>query len=282
MLHNFIHWDLNPEIIRIGGFGLRYYSLLFVSGIILGYLLLKKIYTLENIHLQQLDKLSIFVILGTVIGARLGHCLFYEPNYYLKFPLEIILPFHGTIGKDFQFVGYQGLASHGGAIGILLAVFIYSRKFKQPDLWILDRLAIVVALAGFFIRMGNFMNSEIIGSPSSVPWAIIFERVDYIPRHPAQLYEAFSYLIIFGFMYFYYRKKKANSPKGLLFGIFLISIFSVRFILEFLKESQVGFEKNMLLNMGQILSIPFIIAGIALVARSWLNPTDQFNPNLKI
>lgn len=274
MTLNYIHWNIDPVIFNIGGLGIRYYSLLFVSGLILGYLILKEIYRLENISIEQLDKLALYVFLGTIIGARLGHCLFYEPGYYLKHQLEIILPFQGTIGKNFKFTGYQGLASHGGAIGIFLAVFLYVRKYKQSLLWVLDRLAIVVALSGCCIRLGNFMNSEIIGSPSTVPWAIIFDRVDNIPRHPAQLYEASSYLLIFGsLIILYFRKIKILKP-GFLFGIFLITLFSVRFLLEFLKENQEGFENGMHLNMGQILSIPFILIGLVLVFRRKSNPNQ--------
>jgi prolipoprotein diacylglyceryl transferase len=265
MILSFIHWDINPEIFKIGGFALRYYSLLFVSGLIFGYLILKKIYIFENIPLVQLDKLAIYVFLGTIIGARLGHCLFYEPGYYLHHPWEIILPFHGTIGKNFEFTGYQGLASHGGAIGVFLAVYLYTRKYKQPLLWILDRLAIVAALAGCCIRLGNFMNSEIIGSATNFPWAIVFDRVDNIPRHPAQLYEALSYLLIFISLLSLYFKRNANIKQGFLFGIFLIALFSMRFIMEFLKENQEGFENGMWLNMGQLLSIPFILIGIFLL-----------------
>ena len=268
MLSNFIHWNLNPEIFNIEGFALRYYSLLFVSGLILGYLILRKIYRLEQIPIEKLDKLAIYVFVGTIVGARLGHCLFYEPDYYLKHPLDIILPFRGTPGIDFRFTGYQGLASHGGAIGVFLAVYLYARKYKQSLLWVFDRLVIVVALAGCCIRLGNFMNSEIIGSPSNLPWAIIFERVDNIPRHPAQLYEALSYLVIFGSLITLNFKKATSLKPGFMFGIFLIALFSMRFLLEFLKENQEGFENNMLLNMGQILSIPFIIAGILLIFRS--------------
>jgi prolipoprotein diacylglyceryl transferase len=271
MMLNFIHWDINPEIFRVGGFALRYYSVLFVSGIVIAYFMLKRICKIENVSIQQLDRLTLYVVIGTVLGARLGHCLFYEPGYYLKHPLEILLPFQGEIGKDFKFSGYQGLASHGGAIGVLLAVYIYSRKSKQPVLWVLDRMAIVVPLVGFFIRLGNFMNSEIIGSPSSVPWAVIFNRVDDIPRHPAQLYEAFSYLVIFGFLFIFYLQKKEKLPKGMLFGLFLVAVFTVRFMLEFLKENQVRFENDMVLNMGQLLSIPFIIAGIAFIIKSRQN-----------
>jgi prolipoprotein diacylglyceryl transferase len=273
MISTFFHWDINPEIINTGGFALRYYSLFFVTGLISGYLILKKIYKLESVPVEKLDRLAIYVFLGTIIGARLGHCLFYEPVYYLKHPLEVILPFQGTIGKDFKLTGYQGLASHGGAIGVFLAVFLYSRKYKQPLLWVLDRLAIVVALAGCCIRLGNFMNSEIIGSASSVPWAIVFDRVDNIPRHPAQLYEALSYLIIFGSMFILYFRKKGKLKPGFLFGIFLIVLFSMRFLLEFLKENQEGFENGMLLNMGQLLSIPFILIGIAILFKK--KPNSQ-------
>ncbi|MDQ6762180.1 MAG: prolipoprotein diacylglyceryl transferase, partial [Bacteroidota bacterium] len=171
------------------------------------------------------------------------------------------LPFKITNGS-FELTGYEGLASHGGAIGILIAVALYCRKYKQSFLWVIDRLVIVVALAGFCIRVGNFFNSEIIGKPTNLAWGIIFERVDLIPRHPAQLYEAFSYLFIFGLLWFIYKKKGLLLPKGFLFGLFLVLVFVARFIIEFAKENQEPFEATLPLNLGQILSIPFMLVGL--------------------
>ena len=189
-----IVWNIDPEIIRIGGFSLRYYSLFFVVAFLLGYSIINKIYNEEKLQSDLVNKLLIYVIAGTIIGARLGHTLFYEFVYYKHHLLEIFLPFRIGNGK-FELTGYRGLASHGGAIGILIAIWIYSRNTKLKFLWILDRLVIVVALGGFFIRLGNFFNSEILGSATDMPWAVVFARVDLVPRHPAQLYEAFSYLL---------------------------------------------------------------------------------------
>ena len=203
----------------------------------------------------------LYVVIGTLAGARLGHTLFYEFGYYKNHLLEIILPFRITNGQ-FELSGYQGLASHGGAIGILLAVALYCRKYKQSFLWIMDRLVIVVALSGFFIRVGNFFNSEIIGKPTNLSWGVIFERVDLIPRHPAQLYEAFSYLFIFGLLWLIYKRKGITLSRGFLFGLFLVLVFAARFIIEFAKEIQEPFEAALLLNLGQILSLPFILVGL--------------------
>ena len=259
----YINWNIDPEIFRIGGFALRYYSVMFVFAFVFSYLLLSKIYKKENISQTLLYTLSFYVFIGTLVGARLGHTLFYEFGYYKDNLLEIILPFKITNGK-FELTGYQGLASHGGAIGIIVAVALYCRKYKQSFLWIMDRLGIVVALSGFFIRLGNLFNSEIIGKPTTVPWAFIFERVDPIPRHPSQLYESVLYLGIFTVLYFLY-KKACRYRNGFLFGCFLALLFSVRFLVEFTKENQEAFEAALAINMGQILSIPFIVVGIYLM-----------------
>jgi phosphatidylglycerol:prolipoprotein diacylglycerol transferase len=250
----FVNWNINPEIFRIGGFALRYYSLMFLAAFYFSYRILSKIYNKENIQVILLNKLFLYVFIGTLVGARLGHTLFYEFGYYKNHLLEIILPFRIQNGK-FEFTGYQGLASHGGAIGILLAVALYCKKYKQSFFWVIDRLVIVVALSGFFIRLGNLFNSEIIGKPTDLPWAFVFERVDFIPRHPAQLYEAFFYLVIFCTLWMIYNKRWQQFKKGFLFGVFLILLFSVRFMIEFLKENQESFETRLLINMGQILSL---------------------------
>lgn len=264
MCYLYINWNIDPEIFRIGGFALRYYSIMFAFAFIGSYIILSKIYIKEKVSIQLLNKLVIFVFLGTLIGARLGHTLFYEFDYYKDHLLEIILPFRIADGK-FELTGYQGLASHGGAIGILLAVVLYCRKYKQSFLWIMDRLGIVAALSAFFIRLGNLFNSEIIGKPTNVSWAFIFEKVDAIPRHPAQLYEAILYLAIFLILWFMYRAKANKTTNGFLFGCFLVMLFSVRFLVEFAKENQESFENSMLVNMGQILSIPFVLAGLYLM-----------------
>jgi prolipoprotein diacylglyceryl transferase len=197
------------------------------------------------------------MVVGTVIGARLGHCLFYEPEYYLSNPLLILKVWEG------------GLASHGAAVGILLALYLLSRKIKKPYLWILDRVVIVVALAGFCIRMGNLMNSEIYGNVTNLPWGFIFAREnETLAKHPTQIYEGLSYLAIFFLLYFIFIRKAKSLKPGYIFGLFLILLFSVRFIIEFIKEPQVGFEANMALNMGQLLSIPFILTGFYLLYRA--------------
>lgn len=256
MIISSIFWNVSPEIMKLGPFSLRWYGLLFALAFVFGYLILNKIYTLEKKSQADLEQLSIYVILGTVIGARLGHCLFYDPAYYLSHPIEIIKVWEG------------GLASHGAAIGILIAIYLVSQKQKDKSmLWILDRLVIVVALGGALIRLGNLFNSEIIGRPADVPWAFIFARVDDIPRHPSQLYESIFYLITFAVLYFTYLRTNKKTLPGYLFGLAIVMIFGFRFIVEFLKENQSPFEKGMILDMGQILSIPFIIAGLIFMFR---------------
>lgn len=268
MLFNYIHWDIDPEIINLfGTISLRYYSLLFLMGLFLGYMIVRKMYLKEKLPVENLEKLSVYVFAGTIIGARLGHCLFYDPAYYLAHPLEIILPFQGKIGVNFHFTGYQGLASHGGAIGVLLAIIMYS-KSSGTNLWfILDKIAVATPLAGAFIRLGNLMNSEIIGHETDVPWAFIFERVDRLPRHPTQLYEALAYLAIFFMMKYAYNRLYAKKEDGFLFGIFLILLFSARILIEFFKINQESFENGLFLNMGQLLSIPFVLGGIIILLK---------------
>jgi len=196
-------------------------------------------------------------VVGTIVGARLGHCLFYEPGYYLRHPLEIIAVWQG------------GLASHGGALGVLIALYLYSRKHPdQPFLWLLDRIAVPTALGACLIRLGNLFNSEIIGVPTHVPWAFVFERVDPIPRHPSQLYESICYAGVFVMLLFLYRRYRAQTPAGLLLGAFLVAIFTARFLLEFVKERQEAYTLNIPLNVGQWLSLPFILAGAVLLWRA--------------
>ncbi len=262
----YIKWNINPEIFRIGGFAIRYYSLMFAAAFYFSYRILSKIYKRESVSVHLLDKLAIFIVHGTLIGARLGQVFFYEFGYYKNHLLEIILPFSMQQG-NFEWTGYQGLASHGGAIGILIALGWYCKKYRQSFLWVIDRLVIVVALSGFFIRVGNLFNSEIIGRPAHVFWAFIFERVDFIPRHPAQLYEAICYLIIFFVLWHIYNKRGLQLKQGFLFGLFLVLVFSVRFLIEFLKANQEAFESALPINMGQILSIPFILVGLYFVFR---------------
>ena len=265
MTLNFIHWNLDPEIINVFGISIRYYGLFFVSGLILSIYILGWIYKRENIPPEHLEKLSIYSMIGIIVGARLGHCLFYEPSYYLSHPLEMILPITFPSGGGVKFIGFQGLASHGGALGELIALYFYSRKTKHSIVDTLDLTAVVAGLAGVFIRLGNFMNSEIIGMPTTKPWGVIFERVDNLPRHPTQLYEAISYFIIFAIMMILYKKMRDKLKNGLFFGLLLVLIFTARFIIEFVKEDQVGFEDGMTFNMGQLLSLPYIAVGIGFI-----------------
>ena len=255
-----IHWNVDPEIVRIGFFSLRYYSLLFMLSFLIGIYIMRWIFKQEHKNPDDVDSLLIYTLFGTVIGARLGHCLFYDPIYYLSDPIRILKVWEG------------GLASHGAAIGILYAIYLYTKKHKdQPYLWLMDRVVITVALAAFFIRLGNLFNSEILGKATNVPWAFVFDRVDNVPRHPSQLYEAFAYLIIFIVIFSIYKKYKANLPHGLIFGIFLIGIFGFRIFVEFYKENQSAFEAGMILDMGQILSIPLVLAGFYFVYRAKKN-----------
>jgi phosphatidylglycerol:prolipoprotein diacylglycerol transferase len=262
MILNYIHWNPDPEIVNIFGISIRYYGLLFVSGLILSICILGWVYKRENIPSEHLEKLSIFGMIGILAGARLGHCLFYEPSYYLSHPLEMILPITFPPGGGVKFIGYQRLASHGGALGLLIALYFYSRKTKHSMIDTLDLIGVVAALECGFIKLGNFMNSEIIGIPTTKPWGVIFERVDNLPRHPTQLYEAISCFIIFTIMVILYKKMRDRLKNGLLFGLVLILGFTARFMIEFVKENQVGFENGMTLNMGQLLSLPYIFAGI--------------------
>ena len=259
-----INWNLDPVIYWITEtFPLKYYGLFFMTGILFAHYVAKRIYIKENIPIENLEKLFIYVVVGILLGARLGHCLFYDPSYYFANPVEILLPIK-KIGDTYQFIGFQGLASHGGTIGVLIAIGIYCKKYKTNFLSVLDRIALVSPIVAAFIRFGNFMNSEIYGKPTNGNWGVVFQRDDLIPRHPTQLYEAFSYVLIFGILMLIYKKKKIKA-NGLILGVALILIFSARFIIEFFKENQVDFENGMLINMGQILSIPFIIIGLILI-----------------
>jgi len=246
-----IPWDVNPEIFRIGSFAVRWYGLLFASAFLVGYIIMNKIFKNENLSDTALDRLTIYMAVGVIVGARLGHCFFYEPGYYLSHPLEIFMIWKG------------GLASHGAAIGILLAIWYFVRKEKKDYTWAIDRIAIVVALAGLFIRTGNLMNSEIYGVETTLPWGFVFLRDGQsVPKHPTQIYEGLSYFLIFLLLYTIYWRKKGEHIQGLLISLACILIFTARFFIEFIKEDQVpNVEAGMRLNIGQWLSIPFIILG---------------------
>ncbi len=249
-----MEWNIEPQIVSFGALQIRYYGLLFALGFILGYRSMVQMYTAEGRSTKDLDLLLYMLIGGTLIGARLGHCLFYEPDYFLANPIEILYVWRG------------GLASHGGATGVLIAIWWYTRlRPDQPVLWLMDRLAYPIALTGAFIRLGNFFNSEILGKPADVPWAIRFTRVDDQPRHPSMLYESAAYFGLYLFLRYLMKKFPNRLPQGLIPGIFLVWVFLARFLIEFTKENQEAWEAGMVLNMGQLLSIPMILLGLGFI-----------------
>ncbi|MDR1553119.1 MAG: prolipoprotein diacylglyceryl transferase [Prevotellaceae bacterium] len=261
-----INWNVDPVMFSLGSIQIRYYSMCWALCFLVSYIIFIKIFKKEKLKRDILDKLTInYVIPFTFIGARLGHCLFYEGAYYLKYPWEIILPIH-----DGKFIGYAGLASHGAAFGILLALWLFCRKYKKPFIWSLDRIAIAVPVAGAIVRFGNLMNSEIYGHATNLPWGFVFVRAgETAPAHPAQIYEMLAYILLFAVLYYLFFKKDFGIRKpGLIFGLFLTGLFTARFLIEFVKEIQVDFERQMSLNMGQWLSLPFIIAGIIILVYS--------------
>lgn len=258
-----IHWNPDPELFRIGSLSIRYYGLLWIIGIILAYYVVQQQYRDRKIAEEKFDPLLFYCFFGILIGARLGHCLFYQPDYYLHHFLEMILPIHFLPDGNWKFTGYEGLASHGGTLGLIIALWLYCRKTKMHYMDVLDMIAVATPITACCIRLANLMNSEIIGKVSDVPWAFVFERVDLQPRHPAQLYEAIAYFIFFLVMIFLYKRKSADEyHRGFFFGLCLTEIFTFRFFIEFLKENQVNFEDNMTFNMGQWLSVPFVIIGL--------------------
>ena len=287
----------NPsEGLHLGFITLRIYSLMFVVAFALGYYIMKKIFIKENEDLEKLDTLFIWTVLATLLGARLGHVFFYQWEYFRNNPLEILLPFR--FQPHFEFTGFQGLASHGAAIAIIVTIYFYSKNvIKRPMLWVLDRVVIPVACGAIFVRIGNFFNSEIVGTITQSKFGIRFVRDFYtaqdavtktqiqdpdsaynaivheprfadllaqVPaKHPAQLYESISYIAVFFILYFLYWKTNAKQKHGLIFGVFLILLWTVRFIVEFVKERQGGIEDSLgLFTTGQWLSIPFILIGL--------------------
>ena len=271
---DFITWTADPAIFSIFSREIRWYGLFFAIGFLIGYQIEDKIFKHDKAPEGWVDKIFIYTIIATVIGARLGHCLFYGWDYYSQHPIEILKIWEG------------GLASHGGAIGIIIAILIYSKKVTHKNpLWAFDRLVIPTALVGALIRMGNLMNHEIYGHPTHLPWGFRFienitawrqgmEPIFSAPSHPTQIYEALCYFIIFLLLMYMYWKKNAGQRQGLIFGVFLVGVFFSRFCIEFLKNNQEEFEENMILNMGQLLSIPFVIFGIYLIIRSLKPPID--------
>ena len=264
-------WDVHPTLFTIGPVEVRYYGLMWALGFIISAYIISNIMKREGYPEKTFDSFFWYALLSTVIGSRLGHCLFYAPGYYLTHPIEIL------------YIHQGGMASHGAAVGLLVGLWLFSRKNKIPYIWSLDRIGILVAISGALVRIGNFMNSEIFGRPTSLPWGVEFVLSNEwntlykgLPCHPTQLYEALAYLIIFVvFLWLYYRKNLAQRRPGAMFGIFLIALFGIRFLIEFIENPQEDFEVGMILNMGQLLSIPFIVAGCVLLYRAYRAPEKK-------
>ena len=276
----YILW--NPDVVAFsfGPVEVRWYSLLWCIGLFAVYQLMHYLFKEQKLSEDKFEPMFLYCFLGILIGARLGHCLFYEPEYYLSRPMEMILPMRKFADGEWHFTGYEGLASHGGTLGLMIAIILYSRNVKLNLMHVLDNVAIVTPICACAIRLGNLMNSEIIGHPTDVPWAFVFERVDMLPRHPGQLYEALCYAMFFFIGWFIYRlslKKEtmerytSNARKplvdirvgsGFYFGLCLFLIFLSRIFIELTKENQVDFESGMMFNMGQLLSVPFVVLGL--------------------
>ena len=278
MIYNKIKWEPSETIFKIGDFGIHYYSLMFVLAFTIGYYLMKRMFNKEKISEEFIEPLLVYVVFSTLIGARLGEVFFYNWDYYSNHLIEILLPirkkenggFLFGLLNNYEFIGFRGLASHGASIGIILGLYIYQRKYNyKPLLWLLDRLSIPVCLGAFFVRIGYFFNSEIVGKYTGNNFGVIFiNRGETLPRHPTQLYESFGYLILFLILNYLYKNRENNN--GYLFGIFLSTMFTIRFIVEFLKESQGGFESKLtLFSTGQWLSIPMILSGLFIIIYSF-------------
>ena len=249
-------WNVDPIAFSFGSIRVFWYGIFFATAILSGLQYMKWVYKKEGKDVDELENMFIYIVIGIVVGARLGHCFFYNPAFYLAHPMKIFAVWEG------------GLASHGGGLGVIIALWLFTKKYKLNFLWLIDRIAIPTALFGFFVRMGNLMNSEIIGKPTEVSWAIVFSRIDSLPRHPTQLYEAFSYLVIFFVLTYIYTKKKTLLNNGFLFGLFLVLIFSTRFMIEFVKVKQAAYSSEISLTTGQDLSIPFLLIGVFLIVWS--------------
>ncbi len=267
MILQSINWNPNIELFSIGSFSIRYYSLMFVVAFLLGFQIMKKIFKNDNVSEDKLDPLFIYLVVSVLLGARIGHFLFYDFEFLINNPLEVLLP---VKFDPFRFTGYQGLASHGSAIAVIISMFFYSkRELHKPVLWILDRIVIPVAIGGAFVRIGNLINSEIIGKATNSDYGIVFQQLgEDFPRHPTQLYESFGYLIIFIILWYVYWKTDKKEKLGYLFGLFMVLLWSVRFIIEFFKEAQVDQRSTWDLNTGQLLSLPLIIIGFYFMFRN--------------
>lgn len=267
----YIHWNPDEVMFRLGSLEIRWYSMCWLAGLGLGYLLMRWLYKKQKLGDEKFEPLFLYVFVSVLFGARLGHCLFYEPDYFLSswdHIVEMFIPMRHLADGSWKFVGYQGLASHGGVIGLLIGLWLYVRHTKVPGWVVLDNMGICAPVTATFIRLGNLMNSEIIGNETNVPWAFIFEQIDNVPRHPGQLYEAIAYLVIFIIIFYTYLKKPQKIGTGLFFGLCLLLIFAFRFFIEYVKEVQEAFEAGLPMDMGQILSIPFILIGAWSIWRS--------------
>jgi prolipoprotein diacylglyceryl transferase len=256
LANDYFTWSADPVAFSLGPLEPRWYGFLFACSFLVGFWLTRKMFLHADRDPEEVDQLLTYVLIATVVGARLGHVLFYDPGFYLRYPAEILKIWHG------------GLASHGAAIGIIIAMYLFTKKFRDMSfLWLADRVVVVVAIAGAFIRTGNFMNSEIVGQPTELAWGVIFTRVDMIPRHPTQLYEALLCILVFGILWKVYHAYKKNPPEGSLFALFLATLFSGRFLLEFTKMEQAAFAADWVFNMGQWLSVPLIAIGLWLMIK---------------
>ena len=267
----YILWNPSHTALHLGPFEVRWYALCWMIGLALAYFVVKRLYKEQKIKDELFDPLFIYCFIGILAGARLGHCIFYEPQYFRTSAhgfIEMLLPIKFLPDGGWTFTGYEGLASHGGTLGLMIALWAYTKRY-QVGLWtVLDFIAIATPTTATFIRLGNLMNSEIIGKMTDVPWAFIFERVDSFPRHPGQLYEAMAYFLLFFIGWYLYRKMPQRVGTGFFFGLCLTYIFTARFFIEYTKEMQVAFEASLPLDMGQLLSLPFIILGIVCMWRS--------------
>jgi len=273
MLHA-IQWD--PSVgIELGFITLRYYSLMFLVAFGSGFYITKKIYKKEAIPEEKLDSLFMYVVIGTLLGARLGHVIFYQAELFTQDPLSVFLPF--SFVPEFEFTGFQGLASHGATIGIFLSAYLYSKRIlKKHVFWILDRIVIPISFGAIFVRIGNFMNSEIIGKPTNSDFGVIFVQLgEDFARHPSQLYESLCYALLFLLLSFLYWKTNIRKQLGMLFGLFFVILWVIRFVVEYSKEPQVAERADWLFNTGQLLSIPFIIAGLGVMYWSKKNAEKQ-------
>ena len=253
-----IHWAFDPILFSVGPLTIRWYGLLFVGAFLIGQWMLGRIFAAEGVPRENAERLMIHALLGAVVGARLVHCLFYEPDYYLSHPLAILRIWEG------------GLASHGGALGMLLALWFAARTAqpKLPFLWLIDRVSMPAALGAVFVRVANFLNSEIVGIPTSGRWGVVFESIDGLPRHPAQLYEAIAYALIFVVLLAIYRRSGKRTPEGLLFGVLMALVFTARIFVEFFKMPQAAYEAGQLFSVGQYLSLPFVMLGVVMMMRA--------------